>query len=232
VDASGADYATILVWDLKAAAGLVDGVRQHLFCTSCRGPLHNPHRPPRRTSFTSAAPVSRCLRRRADARPARAACRLALDAVSIPARPPSAPNDPVSGPSRCAARWCGCVRSLISSTALCRLGSCRGRSGHYLKDEGYMTSASDEAKVRPIDGLDDVQARLPQAIQPHHVVVKADFAVPVLVVAAMLFLPPLCPARRCPRTFCQTPRLGRQVLLLRRCTTGRCRPRIGNDVGN
>jgi hypothetical protein len=89
--------------------------------------------------------VSRCLRRRADARPARAAC-LDMDAISIPARPPSAPHDPVSGPSRCVARWCGCVRSLISSTALCRLGSCRGRSRHYMKDAGYMTSESDEAK--------------------------------------------------------------------------------------
>jgi hypothetical protein len=36
-----------LVWDLKAAAGLVDGVRQNLFCTSRRGPLHNPHHPTR-----------------------------------------------------------------------------------------------------------------------------------------------------------------------------------------
>jgi hypothetical protein len=44
---SGADYAGILVRDLKAAAGLVDGVRQHLCCTSRRGPLHNPHHPPR-----------------------------------------------------------------------------------------------------------------------------------------------------------------------------------------
>jgi hypothetical protein len=105
---------------------------------------HTTRRP--RTSFTSAALVSRCLRRRADARPARAACRLAMDAVSIPARPPSAPNDPVSGPSRCAARWSSCVRSLISPTALCRLGSCRGRSRHYMKDAGYMTSESEEAK--------------------------------------------------------------------------------------
>jgi hypothetical protein len=47
VDASGEDYAAILVWNLKAAAGLVDGVRQHLCCTSRRGPLHNPHHPPR-----------------------------------------------------------------------------------------------------------------------------------------------------------------------------------------
>jgi hypothetical protein len=53
---------------------------------------------------------------------------------------------------------------LISSTALCRMGSCRGRSRHYLKDAGYMTPESDEAKVRPVDGLDGVQARLPQAV--------------------------------------------------------------------
>jgi hypothetical protein len=95
-----------------------------------------------------------------------------------------------------------------------------------------MTSESDEAKVRPVDGLDGVKARLPQAFQPHHVVIKAAFAVPVLVVAAVPFSPPLCPARRCPRTFCPTPRLGRQVLLLRRRTKGRCSPRVGNDVGN
>jgi hypothetical protein len=66
VDASGADFAAILVWDLKAAAGLVDGVRQHLCCTSRRGPLHNPHHPPpshvvyeRCARVTVPAPASR-----------------------------------------------------------------------------------------------------------------------------------------------------------------------------
>jgi hypothetical protein len=63
---------------------------------------------------------------------------------------------------------------------------------HYLKDAGYMRSESDEEKVRPVDGLDGVQARLPQAVQPHHVVVKAAFAVPVIVVAAVPFSRPLC----------------------------------------
>jgi hypothetical protein len=93
-------------------------------------------------------------------------------------------------------------------------------------------SESDEAQVRPVDGLDEVQAHLPQAVQPHHVVVKSAFAVPVLVVAAVPFSPTLCPARRCPRTFCPTPLLGRQVLHLRGRTTGRCSPRVGNEGGN
>jgi hypothetical protein len=47
VDAAGADYAVILARDLKAAAGLVDGVYQLLFCTCRRGPLHISHHPPR-----------------------------------------------------------------------------------------------------------------------------------------------------------------------------------------
>jgi hypothetical protein len=93
-------------------------------------------------------------------------------------------------------------------------------------------SESDEAKVRPVNGLDGVQARLPQAVQPHHVVVKAAFAAPVLVVVAVPFWLPLCPAWRCPRTFCPTPKLGRQLLLLRRRMTGRCSHRVGNDLGN
>jgi hypothetical protein len=95
-----------------------------------------------------------------------------------------------------------------------------------------MTSESDEAKVRPVDGLDGVQTHLPQAAQPHHVVDKVAFTIPVLVVAAVPFSPPLCPAERCPRTCCPTPKLDRQVLLPRRRKTGRCSPRVGNDVGN
>jgi hypothetical protein len=83
-------------------------------------------------------------------------------------------------------------RVFYSSTALCRLGSCRRRSRHYLKDARYMKSESDAAKFRPVDGLGGVQARLPQAVQPHHVVVKSAFAVPVLVVAAVPFSSPLC----------------------------------------
>jgi hypothetical protein len=41
--ASGADRATRLVRDPQAAASLVDGVRQHLCCTRCRGLLYYPH---------------------------------------------------------------------------------------------------------------------------------------------------------------------------------------------
>jgi hypothetical protein len=181
--------------------------------------------------------VSWCLRRRAETHPARAACRLALDAVSIPARPPSAPNNPVSGRAhdrrRRAARLAGaaaCGRYIIYGAL--PLGELSRAFLFFLKDAGYMTSESDEAKVRTVDGLDGVQARLLQAVQPHHVVIKAAFAVPVLVVSAMPFSPPLCPARRCPGTSCPTPRPGRQMLLLRRRTTGRCSPRVGNDVGN
>jgi hypothetical protein len=45
-------------------------------------------------------------------------------------------------------------------------------------------------------------------------------------------LAPAMPGPALSRTFCPTPRLGRQVLLLRRRTTGRCSPHVGNDEGN